>query len=142
MDHDIFRTERKGADDYHLQIYRSGQTDKVHVALSNGPTGMVIVLTEPETAALIDAIAALKGPTEKDKQAEDALPPHEVSTCGNAYLAAERALRAIEKATMLGHPMSADAIEQLHHLAHDAGASFNRIALLRDTRGGDDELPF
>lgn len=102
---------------------------------------MAMLLTDTEAAAFWDAMQghmaqAISPPI----PASDGVPAHEPSTCGNAYLASERALRVIENAIKLGECISADAIEQITNLAHEAGAACNRLALKRDVLA--DELPF
>lgn len=71
---------------------------------------------------------------------EVSLPAYEPPTCGSDYLTAERAMRVVERATMLGEVMDCDAIEALSHLADRAGTAFARVALHKDEPGG--EVPF
>lgn len=133
----LFRTARL-KDEYNLLVSRD-EAGHLHVTLDQGSVGHTVVLSGFEVTGFISAISELQ-PTEKPETPSDGIPPHEPSTCGTACLASERALRVIEKATMLGESMSADAIEAITNLAHEAGAACNRIALRRDAFG--DELPF
>jgi len=99
-----------------------------------------ICLGDEQTKAFIKTMAALQTPVDKAETPSDGIPPHEPSSCGTAYLAAERALRIIEHATKLGEAMSGDAIEQITNLAHEAGPAFNRAAMRRHAFA--DEIPF
>lgn len=124
---------------YNLVVRREGN-GHLHVTLETGATGHTIVLSGYEVTGFIAAIAELQAPVQPEAPNDDGVPPHEPSVCGNAYLAAERALRIIENATKLGEGLEADALQQVVDLAHEAGAACNRLALRRDALA--DDLPF
>lgn len=54
---------------------------------------------------------------------------HEQFTCATAHLAAERALRIIERATMMGEVMNENDIYALKSLCDEAGVNFCRQSL-------------
>lgn len=140
FDTEIFRTERhrNGFDAYNCMIAINSE-DKLVIAVDFGNTGHAMVLTDSEAEAFWKAMANRFAPATSPTGA-NSIPPHEPSTCGNAYLASERALRIIENATKLGESLSADAIDQITNLAHEAGAACNRMMLRRDFFA--DDLPF
>lgn len=74
------------------------------------------------------------------------IPPEEYvnhhTTCGTAFLAAERTLRIIERAVEAMHPI--ENVDVIHSLCVEAGPIHNKAAIEKSDahRAYDDEVPF